>query len=520
MDIRANLAPWARILALAAAGLIGVAALVFVLNPAAVASPGSDLLDIAETTTGISYPVVVAVSLIPTITERFILFVVVGAVLVGLGLLARGIQASPLFRLAALAIVVSALLSLVFGAFPPLDVATGYTARSTMSSLVPSVVLGAVFAAALALAQTLSPRLATIAFGVIVAATAGFVSLIPSGIRLFETGSEYYGDEAVTDISPDSRFDFNGDARDINGLAIDTERRRLYADGHGVNHVYAYDIDEPEDDPEMSPQMTGGAESLAYNSTDQEIYVFDIYGPQLLILDAATLALKKAIADIELSPGDVLVGWDPRTRHIVLSSEADKATPVSLVVLDRDTGAFVYKDPLAASGLAVHPSKSWIYFSFYRDVNAVFAFDLSSNSYVARQETDLKRLDGIAVDENAKQVLIASPLRSEILRFDQDTLAPAGAIPAMFGVRTVALDRERGLLVCASLVTGYLSVIDAQSHKILASYRVAPWLRSVVLDTKTGRAFVSSNYGLFVVDYTRRLPAKDPTMTAASRTVP
>jgi hypothetical protein len=40
----------------------------------------------------------------------------------------------------------------------------------------------------------------------------------------------------------------------------------------------------------------------------------------------------------------------------------------------------------------------------------------------------------------------------------------------------------------------------------LAQYRVAPWLRSVALDAQTGRAYVSSNYGLYVVDYLKRLP--------------
>jgi hypothetical protein len=34
---------------------------------------------------------------------------------------------------------------------------------------------------------------------------------------------------------------------------------------------------------------------------------------------------------------------------------------------------------------------------------------------------------------------------------------------------------------------------------------LAPWLRSVALDAQTGRAYVSSNYALCVVDYLNRL---------------
>jgi DNA-binding beta-propeller fold protein YncE len=153
----------------------------------------------------------------------------------------------------------------------------------------------------------------------------------------------------------------------------------------------------------------------------------------------------------------------------------------------------------------IHPNKSLTYFSFFRYKSFVVAFDTASNSYIANRHVET-RLDGIIVDPEAKQVLIASPLQSSILRFDERSLEPAAGIPAMFGVRSLAVDRLRGLIICASLVTGTIAVIDRQTHRMLAQYRVAPWLRSVVLDAQTGRAYVSSNYGLYVVDYLKRLP--------------
>ena len=83
---------------------------------------------------------------------------------------------------------------------------------------------------------------------------------------------------------------------------------------------------------------------------------------------------------------------------------------------------------------------------------------------------------------------------------DGDTLAVKGQIKSSFGVRTIAVDPKRNLLLTLSLVTNVLDVIDLNTYKSVKRYYLAPWLRSIVLDGE-GTAYVSCFSGLFRVSY-------------------
>ena len=491
---------WSRPpIAIAAAIALALSTILFAATGGITAVVGWGL-DLVEHNVGITGPVIIAVSLISTIYERAILFLLVGAALGATMILVRRFIA-PIHQLLTLAVAAAFVLFLVYLPFPPLNAEDGFTAWGISASATPALLLGLAYAVLTAFSGVRLPILPAVAI-------SALAVLIPSGIRLFETSSVYlFHDDAVATITPEAAFitDYKGDSRDMNGLALDPVRRRLFANGHGVNTIYAYDLDAPLKAPVMSSETTGNAESLTYNSKDGEIYVFNLVEATLMVLDANTLALKKEFPNIAISPGDVLIAWDGLTRRLLLASEADEKTGASLIVLDRDKGTILYSDAVAAGSAVIHPKKSLTYLSFFRDTSVVLAFDMASNTYVANRHVEA-RLDGVAVDPEAKQVLVASPLQSSILRFDESSLEPAAKIPAMFGVRSLAVDHTRGLIICASLVTGTIAVIDHKTHEILVRYRVAPWLRSVALDAQAGRAYASSNYGLYVVDYLKRLP--------------
>src|SRR5262249_35588877 len=343
MRIGAHRIAWSGpLIAVAAAIALASSAILFAVTGGITAVEGW-VLDLFEQYVGITDPVIVAVSLVSTIYERVILFLLVGAALGVTTILVRRFIA-PVHQLLALAVAAAFVLFLVYLPFPPLNTQNGFTAWGISASTTPALLLGLAYVVLTAFSGA---RLLFLP-AVMIAASA---ALIPSGIRLFETSSAYlFHDDAVATITPKtaSITDYNGASRDFNGLALDPVRRRLFADGHGVNTVYAYDLDAPLKAPVMSSEVTGGAESLTYNSKDEEIYVFNLFGSTLTILDAGTLALKTVIPDIAISPGDVLIAWDGLSRRLLLASEADEKTANSLVVLDRDKGTILFSDDLAA----------------------------------------------------------------------------------------------------------------------------------------------------------------------------
>ena len=75
---------------------------------------------------------------------------------------------------------------------------------------------------------------------------------------------------------------------------------------------------------------------------------------------------------------------------------------------------------------------------------------------------------------------------SAISRFDSETLQLKGSIGTVFGVRTLAVDPVRNLLLAGSLVSNMLDVIDLETRARVAKYYVGPWLRTIALDSAAG----------------------------------
>lgn len=294
-------------------------------------------------------------------------------------------------------------------------------------------------------------------------------------------------------------------AGNFNGLEVDRERRTLYAAGHGTNQILAFDLDALDRPPRRSGAKTGLAQAFAYNRLDRELYVYNQRTGRLLILDATTLGLKRSIDSLEVSPGDSWLAWDRYTDRIIVASEADQRRGFPTVVVDRATGRLVDGLRFEPGNIALHPDQPTLYMSFFRRTQELIAYDTRLRR-IAGATTTHRRVDRMAVAAHRNQLLVASPLHSTILRFDAQTLEPLGAMLAPFGVRTLAVDPMRDLVLCGSLVTNRLEAIDLATERRLAEFYLGPWLRTITLDVPSGVAYVSSKGGLFEVRYAERLP--------------
>jgi hypothetical protein len=300
---------------------------------------------------------------------------------------------------------------------------------------------------------------------------------------------------------------------DINALALDTENGLLYAAGHGTDYLLSYELNDLTRAPRSSPVTTNKAQSFYYNPVHQELYLFNENDRALVFIEARTLLQNKSITGLDMTEGDVRLAYDRLNDGIILVSEGmywgspteSKGYPV--VVVSRKTGQLLYTlrdcDDLCIPGLIyTHPAKPLLYMAFPKTVRA---FDLSTRRVVGTSAVKNQWVDGMAISPDGKELLVGVPLHSEVLRFDAESLELKGSIATVFGVRTLAVDSERNLLLTASLATNMLDVIDLKTYRRVAQYYVAPWLHEICLDTNAGFAYVSSTEGLFRVQYTSRL---------------
>jgi DNA-binding beta-propeller fold protein YncE len=325
------------------------------------------------------------------------------------------------------------------------------------------------------------------------AAVAGMITISISANVLTDLHRVLFHDPAVTRFAKGN----------FNNLALDRDQKVLYAVGHGIDHVYAYNIDPLNESPRLSKTETADEAFFSYNEDAKEIYIYIRKTKQLDIIDSTSLTTKKSIP-IQFPPGlreDTSMGWNKGAGCIIAAAESrQKRVDGATLVVSRDQGMVVQRIPFSPMNILSHPSKPIFYMSFFQGSrNEIIAYDLESKKIVKRTSIS-DRMDRMAFLESANELLVAVPTEATVLRFDGDTLAFKGKIKTSFGVRTMVVDKERNLLLTVSLVTNILDVVDLNTYQSVRHFYLAPWLRSIALDGR-GNAYVSSFTSLFRVTY-------------------
>lgn len=286
---------------------------------------------------------------------------------------------------------------------------------------------------------------------------------------------------------------------DFNYMALDAAGR-LFVTGHGLERIRRYDRPGIDDAFHEAKVVTGGAQSMDRDARSGELYVANEGALKLVVFDPETLTAKREVPTPNLSPGDATIAVDSRAGTILVGSEADEQTGIPLLVLDRTTGAVVERRTEQPAYLQPHPTLPYVYVSFFRRRRGIVLYDMAERR-VRREAPCDSRVDGLAFWVARNELLVASPVEARVLRFDALTLASKGAFEVNFGVRAIAVDERRQLLLSSSLILGTLRVFSLTDGAPRATYYLGRWLRQIVVREDAARAYVSSNGALYSVDY-------------------
>ncbi len=316
-------------------------------------------------------------------------------------------------------------------------------------------------------------------------------------LALFANAAALSPFERMIRASGDVRVVAHGN---FNGIALDESGAHLFVTGHGVERLRRYDVADMSAPPLESAIETGQAQGLAYDATHAEVYVYNEDTREILVLDGPSLALKRSLPAPDLSTGDPWIAIEPISNTVTLASEADQQAGSPLIIYDRTSGEVLARRTEEAGNLLVAPAAPVVYLSFFRRVQGIAALDLVTRDIAVFQSTDV-RLERMVFDPISDEVLAAMPTAGEIARFDPRTLAPKGTFPVMFGVRVMAIDQVRGVMLTGSLATGQVALVNLADHQVQRTWYLGPWLRSIALDPARGAAFVSSQGTLYELRY-------------------
>lgn len=449
-----------------------------------------------------------AISLFSTIAERLLLLAVFSAVMVLILFSAHLVQSRRL-RYSIPIIGIFLCISLLYRLVPSTD--------ATLLALFCSGVMAVILAPRLR--RQSDPAQKPPNFGLLAWLTA--TVLLPlfavgclNGWALQHLAKRFHRDAAVHEF---------GKVAELYTLAEGSDRRQLYASGQGTDHLLAYDVRNLDGVPLQSSVPTGDAQSFLYNRMWQELYVYNADERILYYLDPGSLKPKRMIRNLELTGGDAKLTYNPATDYLVLASEGN-FWPLRgdlgghpIIVLDRATGRVLYTvdqcdGPCTPGGVYSHPSRPVVYFRFPK---RLIAYNLEKRHIVGSWTMMRDWLSAMATTPDGKELLIAEPIQSKVIRLDRKTFQVKGTIDTVFGVRTLAVDEKRNLLLTASLVTNMLEVIDLRTDKRMARYYLGPWLRSICVDDKSGVAYVSSIDLPFKVNYLARVNLRSQNEHAA-----
>lgn len=290
----------------------------------------------------------------------------------------------------------------------------------------------------------------------------------------------------------------------------------------------------------------GGLYEIVFNPVDKHVYVAAVgqrggAGPQVVALDAATLAPARAI---DVAPDGVfglgidtraqlLYGTATRTGAVVvidlksgktsaLKPEGSERAHLREVVVDEATGKayatvlmggergdgppqpqqiwvidgkagkverVIEVDTKMLTGVALGDGKL---FATGMGSNEVVVLDAATGGVVARWPSGGEAPINIAYDRAGKRLFVANQKSGDLTVLDATTGAQQAKVPTGEGALSVAYNPVKNQAYVANRQAGTVSVIDARTYQSIANLPTGTYPQTLAVDAAGNRVFVSN----------------------------
>ncbi len=286
------------------------------------------------------------------------------------------------------------------------------------------------------------------------------------------------------------------------GMALSPGRDKLYVCGNSVDVIHVIDLRARPYTLSPTGIGTGGNQFCTMDPVRNRLVIIDRVANALRTAPIGDLSRVSSVPVAPFPTGEVFIDVNLATDTYVVGSEAFSRFERGPAVRAYDAATLepVVEIDFKPGYLITHPEKGIVYFNHWIRGKGVHAYDILTGRKIASAPAD-NRGDRMLVDLPRNRLLVTSPVWSRVQAYDADTLEPQGQIAAIFGVRSLAIDKRRNLMLAASFISNHVAVIDLNENKIIRRYWVGPWLRDIVLDEEAGRAYISSFWGIYGLDY-------------------
>jgi hypothetical protein len=237
-------------------------------------------------------------------------------------------------------------------------------------------------------------------------------------------------------------------------------------------------------------------EDMELDPEAREIYHVDRDSGKLLVVDADTFHVRRAGVVAPLSShGSTKLALDRRSSRLLVSWEDN-----DLFVVDRASLEWSLVSKPGNVNLLADRRNGLVYVNS-ESQGSLAALDLGRMRQVAAARAPA-RGERMALSEKRQELYLPDAEGGTVWVYSTPDLRLLRKIPVEFGVRPIAVDDQRGWLLTASVVSGYVEITDLQTGRKLARHYVGKYGRILRVDPATRRAFLTlTKDGLFLLNY-------------------
>lgn len=296
----------------------------------------------------------------------------------------------------------------------------------------------------------------------------------------------------VTPISPSARPILKMPG--LYDVVLDEKGGRLLVTFRDGNNGWIFNLDTLAQTGRFTVP-TLELESMVLDPLRREFYHVDRLTGNILALDADTFRVKRVGNTPVRSSGSTKLALDRTSGKMLVSWEND-----NLFMVDRDSLVCEFLGRPGNVNPLADESTGMVYFNSEKG-RFIQALDLKHKVRGARVKAPYQG-ERMALAEKRSELFVPDPVFGKVWVYSAPWLGLSRKLPAELGVRPLAVDDEHGLLLMASVVTGYLSVVDIADGRPAGRYYIGKYPRTIRLDTSRRRAFVTlAGDGLYELDY-------------------
>lgn len=293
---------------------------------------------------------------------------------------------------------------------------------------------------------------------------------------------------------------------DLYQIIVDDESGYIFLNCSQTRNIVILKLDQPGKLIKIIPVGVRFYD-MTYNPKTHEIFYYDNSKNQavgLKVSDPDHIEQRRSKSLFPMYEEHCCLNLDEEKQKIqFITFGVDRRSYTKVAEIDINTMQ-VSKPPIdmeiQCREIMFDKKRRFIYLS-YHFISGVKIFNIDTWEHIGT--IDINNHNGqMAMSYKTKEVIMANAADNCLHVFDAETFLKKRKIKADYGIRSVAVDEDHGIVFTSSVITGNVYLSDLKTGKLLHTYKgFFPWFRKIAVSPKRKKAIIGTWQFLYELGY-------------------